>query len=229
VSESAVYAVLADTAMRRALTRPARTSSDFDLNPGLNPGLNPPAKAKAKPLRDAGVLVAIWLRDGGTLGDARVILTQRSAQLRQHPGQVAFAGGKVDNQDDGPIAAALREAREEIALPPEQVEVIGTLAPHETVTGFRVLPVLGLVRGGFTAIAEANEVAEVFAVPLPHLLDLGRYRIEQRRWQGVTRRYYTVPWGPYYIWGATARILHGLAERHNDREQSGATEVVIRP
>ena len=215
MSKSAVYADLADTALRRALRCPAQKTSDFDLNPGLHPR----GKPGSRPLRDAGVLVAIWLRCGDSLNDAQVILTQRSAQLKHHPGQVAFAGGKVDPQDDGPISAALREAREEIALPTARVEVIGTLAPHQTVTGFQVLPVLGLIRGSFTPIAEANEVAEVFAVPLTHLLDLRRYRIEQRRWQGVARRYYTVPWGPYYIWGATARILHGLAERFADTER----------
>ena len=192
--------------IRRALLRPARPSSDFDLNAAILP---PGVRPKPRALRDAGVLVAIWQRPGG----ARVILTQRSPQLKHHPGQVAFAGGKVDADDDGPIAAALREAQEEIALPPGHVDILGTLPAHETVTGFRVLPVLGLIRDDFTPKAEAGEVAEIFTVPLAHVLDRSRYRIEERQWQGVTRRYYTVPWGPYYIWGATARMLRQLAER----------------
>ena len=195
--------------IRRALTRPAKPSSDFDLNPAILP---PGVRLKPRALREAGVLVAIWLRDRG----AQVILTQRSPQLKHHPGQVAFPGGKVDPTDDGPVAAALREAHEEIALPPDRVEMLGTLPAHETVTGFRVLPVLGLVRGDFTPLAEAGEVAEVFTVPLGHILDRSRYRIEQRQWQGVTRSYYTVPWGPYYIWGATARMLRALAEQVAD-------------
>lgn len=201
--------------IRRALLRPARPSSDFDLNHHqiLPPGVLP----KTRVLRDAGVLVAIWLRPGG----ARVILTQRSPQLKHHPGQVAFAGGKVDAHDDGPIAAALREAHEEIALPPDHVDVLGTLPAHETVTGFRVLPVLGLIRDDFTPKAEAGEVAEIFTVPLSHVLDRSRYRIEERQWQGVTRKYYTVPWGPYYIWGATARMLRALAEQVAAEQAAG--------
>lgn len=187
--------------MRRALTRPAHPSSDFDLNPGIRP--------KPRELREAGVLVAVWLRADGP----QVILTQRSPQLKHHPGQVAFPGGNVDPVDDGPVAAALREAHEEIALPPDRVEVLGTLPSHETVTGFRVSPALGLIRGSFTPIAEAGEVAEVFTVPLSHVLDPAQYRVEQRQWQGVSRSYYAVPWGPYYIWGATARMLRALAEQ----------------
>ncbi|MFT4148749.1 MAG: CoA pyrophosphatase [Paracoccaceae bacterium] len=183
------------------MTRPASPSSDFDLNAGHRP--------QGRSLRQAGVLVAVWLRPEG----ARVILTQRSPQLKHHPGQVAFAGGKVDPGDDGPVGAALREAQEEIGLPPDLVEVLGTLPAHETVTGFSVTPVLGLIRQDFHPVAEAGEVAEVFTVPLSHVLDRSRYRIERRRWQGAWRQYYVVPWGPYYIWGATARMLRALAEQ----------------
>jgi 8-oxo-dGTP pyrophosphatase MutT (NUDIX family) len=110
-------------------------------------------------------------------------------------------------------AAALREAREEIGLDPAQVEIIGALPMHETVTGFAITPFVGLVRGDWSPIPEAGEVEEVFAVPLHHVLDPARFAIERRQWMGVWRRYYAVPYGPYYIWGATARILRGLAER----------------
>ncbi|MEY4984306.1 MAG: hypothetical protein RIR62_2572 [Pseudomonadota bacterium] len=192
----------AEVRLREALGRPARPSSDFDLNPAI---ALPPGRV----LRPAGVLVAVWLTDGG----ARLILTKRSSHLKHHPGQIAFAGGKVDAGDDGPVGAALREAWEEIALPRAQVEVLGCLPPHETVTGFAVTPVLALVRGAVDFRPEAGEVDEAFTVPLSHVLDVTRYHIERRRWRGEWRRYYAVPYGPYYIWGATARILRGLADR----------------
>lgn len=188
--------------LRAALARPAGPSSDFDLNPGIRP----PAD---KPLRPAAVLVPVWLRDDGP----RLILTKRASHLKHHPGQIAFPGGKVDATDKGPKAAALRETHEEIGLPPDRVEVLGTLPIHETVTGFAITPFVGLLRGPFIPIPEAGEVEEVFTVPLAHVLAPTRFAIERRSWMGEWRRFYTVPYGPYYIWGATARILRGLAER----------------
>jgi 8-oxo-dGTP pyrophosphatase MutT (NUDIX family) len=188
--------------LRAALSRPAGPSSDFDLNPGIG-------HAAGKPLRPAAVLVPVWLRPGG----ARLILTKRSSRLKHHPGQIAFPGGKVDPADAGPEAAALREAREEIGLDPARVGVLGPLPVHETVTGFAVTPFVGLIRGHFDPLPEAGEVDEVFSVPLSHVLAPARFAIERRQWMGVWRRYYAVPYGPYYIWGATARILRGLAER----------------
>ena len=109
--------------------------------------------------------------------------------------------------------AALREASEEIGLPLGHCEALGAYGPHETVTGFEVTAVVALLRAPFEPRPEAGEVAEVFAVPLAHLADLASYRIEGRRWQGRHRRYWVVPFGPYYIWGATARLLRALAER----------------
>lgn len=188
--------------LRAALTRPARPSSDFDLNPAI---ALPPGRV----LRPAAVLVPVWLCADG----ARLILTKRASHLKHHPGQIALPGGKVDAVDDGPVGAALREAQEEIGLSADLVTVLGTLPTHETVTGFTVTPVLALVRGDFTPVPEAGEVEEAFTVPLSHVLDPACYHIERRRWRGEWRRYYTVPYGPYYIWGATARILRGLADR----------------
>jgi 8-oxo-dGTP pyrophosphatase MutT (NUDIX family) len=188
--------------LRAVLARSAGPSSDFDLNPGMRP----PAD---KPLRPAAVLVPVWLRPEG----AALILTKRSSHLKHHPGQIAFPGGKVDATDTSPKAAALRETQEEIGLPPDRVEILGTLPVHETVTGFAVTPFIGLIRGAFNPTPEAGEVEEVFTVPLSHALTPARFAVERRQWMGVWRRYYAAPYGPYYIWGATARILRGLADR----------------
>ena len=185
-----------------ALALPGRPTSDYDLNPGT-------VLPEGRILRPAAVLVAF--QDGP--GGLRVILTKRASHLKHHPGQIAFPGGKVDATDPSHEAAALREAHEEIGLAPDNVEVLGRLAPHETVTGFAMTPVLGLVRHDFVPTAEAGEVEEVFTVPLSHVLTPANYRVEARLWRGEWRRFYTVPYGPYYIWGATARILRGLAER----------------
>ncbi len=186
--------------LKDALARPAGESSDFDLNPVLLPD--------TRILRAAAVLIAVWLRPDG----ARLILTKRSSHLKHHPGQIAFPGGKVDAGDSGPEAAALREAWEEIGLPPDRVEVLGRLPAHETVTNYMITPILGLIRDDFSPILEAGEVDEVFTVPLAHVLDRENFVIEGRVWKGQPRRYFAVPYGPYYIWGATARILRNLAE-----------------
>lgn len=180
----------------------APATSDFDLNPDV-------VLPEGRKLRPAAVLMPIIQTDRGL----RVILTQRASTLKHHPGQIAFPGGKVDATDTGAAAAALRESHEEIGLDPENVEILGCLPPHETVTGYRVSPFVGRVRAPFTPVSEAGEVAEVFSVPLSFLMAPNAYQIERRRWRGAWRSYYTVPFGPYYIWGATARMLKGLADR----------------
>ena len=186
----------------RALNREGRPSSDYDLNPDALP-------PKGRKLRQAGVLVPIVETTGG----AQLILTMRAPTLKHHPGQIAFPGGKVEDGDDGFVETALREAQEEIGLPREKVDALGCLPAHETVTGFVAAPVLGLISEGFHPRSQDGEVAEVFSVPLDHVLERENYTIQSRRWRGARRHYFTVPWGPYYIWGATARMLRALADR----------------
>lgn len=188
--------------LRRALLRDTPQSSDYDLNPEV---VLPPGRV----LRPAAVLVAVCEGKGG----ASVLLTKRASGLKHHPGQIAFPGGKIDAGDGSPEAAALREAQEEVGLNPALVTLIGRLPAHETVTGYTVTPVLGHIETCFDTRAEAGEVEEVFRVPLAHLAQPGNFRVERRMWRGQWRRYYAVPYGPYYIWGATARMLRALAER----------------
>ncbi|OJY34496.1 8-oxo-dGTP pyrophosphatase MutT (NUDIX family) [Gemmobacter caeni] len=189
-------------ALLAALARFSGESSDFDLNPGT---VLPPGRK----LRPAAVLIAVCEGAGGP----SVLLTKRASGLKHHPGQIAFPGGKIDAGDASAEAAALREAQEEVGLDPALVRVLGQLPAHETVTGYTVVPILGHIRADFTPVPEAGEVEEVFRVPLAHLADPANFRVERRMWRGVWRRYYVVPYGPYYIWGATARMLRGLAER----------------
>jgi len=176
-------------------------SSDYDLNPDLRP--------QGRTLRAAAVLIA--LVDGRA--GPELFLTKRASGLKHHPGQIAFPGGKVDRGDTDVVAAALREAEEEIALPADAVDVLSTMPAHETVTGFKVSPVLGWIRHPFVPVPERGEVEEVFTVPFSHVANRDNYIVESRFYRGVQRQFFTVPYGPYYIWGATARILHMLAER----------------
>ncbi|MDF1854974.1 CoA pyrophosphatase [Pseudooceanicola sp.] len=187
--------------IRAALVEDGGATSDYELNPGVF--------VPDKPTRPAGVLIPIEERDGRLW----VILTKRSSALKHHPGQIAFPGGKVDPGDADATAAALRESEEEIGLPRDNVEVLGCLPEHDTVTNFRIRPVVGRVLAPFDFRPEPGEVEEAFRVPLAHLCTPSKYSTAGRRWQGRTRSYHIVPYGPYYIWGATARMCRVLADR----------------
>ena len=184
--------------LQAALAAETAPSSDFDADPRLAPD---------PPLRDAAVLAAFHEDDG------RLFLTKRAATMRHHPGQIALPGGKVDPGDADAAAAALREAQEEIGLDPRQLTLIGALPPHLTVTRFRITPIVAVIHGPFAPRPEPGEVAEVFTLPFAHIANPAHYRLEGRIWRGDWRAYRVAPYGPYYLWGATARILLGLAER----------------
>lgn len=198
--------VLHDPALARlqraVVQAPATPSSDYDLVPELRAAL--PANRR---LRAAAVLMPVQAQPRGL----HVLLTRRSDQLRHHPGQVAFPGGKVDPGDATPLAAALRESHEEIGLLPTDVQILGAMPPHETVTGFIVTPFIGVVPPDFTPIPEFGEVDEVFAVPLAFLMNRANHRQQARVWNGRMRPYLVMPYGPWYIWGATARMIAALA------------------
>lgn len=179
-------------------------STDFDLNPEVRSAL-----PEARKLRRASVLVPLIERGAGL----NVVLTRRSAELKHHPGQIAFPGGKVEASDASREAAALREAQEEIGLDPAAVSLIGALPCHETVTRFEVTPIVGLITGHFEPVPEAGEVDEVFEVPLAFVMDPANLVIRGRVWHGSMRHYYVIPYGPYYIWGATARMLKMMSDR----------------
>ena len=177
---------------------PAR-AGDHVLNAEL-------ANAKARP---AAVLVPVVAHRGG----ATVLLTQRAVALRDHSGQIAFPGGKIDAADASPLAAALREAEEEIGLDARHIEPLGWLDPYQTGTGYRILPLLARVTPGFSLRIDPREVDAAFEVPLDFLMTPENHLRHSRQWAGRKRFYYAMPWGERYIWGATAGILRNLYER----------------
>lgn len=185
-----------------AMTVPER--GDFDLNPRWRERAGP-----APLLRPAAVLVPIIDRPGGLT----VLLTRRSPNLSSHAGQVAFPGGRIDPEDDGPIGAALRETEEETGIPREFVTPVGLLDPYETGTGFVIVPVVGVLREGCTPRANPHEVDEIFEVPLAFLMDTANHQRHSGTWQGQERRYYAMPYETHNIWGATAGMIVNLRER----------------
>jgi 8-oxo-dGTP pyrophosphatase MutT (NUDIX family) len=159
-------------------------------------------------VRPAAVLVAVVDRPVPV-----VILTERTAGLAIHAGQIAFPGGKIDPGDPNPVGAALREAEEEIGLAQSLIEPIGYLDLYLTFSGFRILPTLARIAPGYTLTLNRSEVAQAFEVPLEFVLQPDNYQRRSRDWKGIIRHYYAIPYQDHYIWGVTAGILRNLYER----------------
>ncbi|MGH1408190.1 MAG: CoA pyrophosphatase [Aeromonas sp.] len=159
-------------------------------------------------LSPAAVLIPVVMRDKGL----SVLLTRRSPRLRHHGGQISFPGGRQDPGDENLIATALRETEEELGIPPRLIEVIGTLNPLNTVSRFEVLPVLGLLDGNYPLIPNADEVEYAFEVPLTHLLDRRNHLPLTIVRGGKPHTLYWISWHQHFIWGATASMIHQLAQ-----------------
>lgn len=159
-------------------------------------------------LRDAAVLVPLVDHPDGMC----VLLTQRTAGLPHHAGQVAFPGGRLDDTDRDPVHTALREAEEEIGLPPGEVDVVGRLDDYITGTGYVVAPIVGFVEPGKKYVPDPSEVDDVFEVPLNFFMDPANHKRETKQWKGIERTFYAMPWNGWYIWGATAAMLVNLYE-----------------
>jgi 8-oxo-dGTP pyrophosphatase MutT (NUDIX family) len=156
----------------------------------------------------AAVLVPIIARE-----ELTVLLTQRTEHLAKHAGQISFPGGKIDADDDGPVAAALREAEEEIGLSARFIEPLGFLDSYRTGTGYRIVPVVALVQPQFTLALNVEEVSDAFEVPLAFLMDEVNHQRHAREWRGRQRQFYAIPYLNRYIWGATAGIIKNMHER----------------
>ncbi len=157
-------------------------------------------------IRPAAVLVGILPRDGG----ATALLTLRPDTMATHAGQVAFPGGKVDPLDLDEVAAALREAQEEVGVTPDDVQILGKAAPYVTGTRFRITPVVALLPHDFVPMPDPTEVADVFETPLEFLMNAGNHRTGEAMYMGKSRRYYEMPHNGYRIWGVTAGIIRRL-------------------
>jgi 8-oxo-dGTP pyrophosphatase MutT (NUDIX family) len=187
-----------------ALTDPSAGGArgDLDLNPDVW------RRAGVKATKPAAVLVPVIDR-----AEPTVLLTLRTAELASHAGQVAFPGGKIDPGDESPVAAALREAKEETGLLPGLIEPIGYLDLYLTFSGFRILPTVAWVKPEFMLDLNPREVTEAFEVPLEFLMTPSNYRRKTRDWNGFARDYYEIPFENRYIWGITAGILRNLYQR----------------
>jgi 8-oxo-dGTP pyrophosphatase MutT (NUDIX family) len=198
----------------------ARARLSFDIPPGLNDAsIVPPSGdpgtdrmleiiAREQPIRPAAVLIAVVDHPQPT-----VLLTQRSAHLNDHAGQISFPGGKIDPTDATPLDAALREAWEEVGLVSEFIDPIGYLDLYGTGFGYRILPTVARVRPGFKLRISAAEVDDAFEVPLAFLMDAANHQVHSKEYRGIMRSYYAMPFEERYIWGATAGMLRVLYER----------------
>ncbi len=187
-------------ALDRAVTP---STGDHSLNPWT---ISTDFLARA---RAAAVLVGLVVRDG----DVRVLLTQRTGDLRDHAGQIAFPGGKMDRNDLSPSATAIRETEEEVGLPGRVIDVLGYLDPYLTRTGFRIIPVVARIDPPFKLALNPAEVVDAFEVPFAFLMDAANHQLKQREWLGKQRSFYAIEHGERMIWGITAGILRVLYER----------------
>jgi 8-oxo-dGTP pyrophosphatase MutT (NUDIX family) len=198
----------------------ARARLRFDIPAGLtDPSLVPASGdqgtdrmleivAREQPIRPAAVLIAVVDHPQPT-----VLLTQRSAHLNDHAGQISFPGGKIEATDASPLDAALRESWEEVGLDREFIDPIGYLDLYGTAFGFRILPTVARVRPGFSLRISAAEVDDAFEVPLAFLMNPANHQLHSKEFRGIERWYYAMPYEERYIWGATAGILRVLYER----------------
>ena len=184
-------------------------AQQFQSVDGWMPELHTEARFVDKELADASVLIPIVMRKSPT-----VLLTQRTAHLSSHSGQIAFPGGKADATDSSPIVTALRETQEEVGLSANYIDVLGHLPLYTTGSAFRVTPVVALVREGFTLAPNDHEVADVFEVPLEFLMNPANHRRHAVHWEGARREWYSMPYQDQtqerFIWGATAGMLRNL-------------------
>lgn len=179
------------------LVPPPYVGSDFALNDLDQPPVELRAAAVLVPLVDrAGVL--------------SVLLTQRTEDMPSHAGQIAFPGGRRQAEDPSLVVTALRETEEEVGIDRSFVEVVGPIDTYVTRTGYAVTPIIGFVRPAFTLKPDPREVADIFEVPLAFFLDPANHHVHSRTWQGRERRYYAMPYGERYVWGATAGMIKNL-------------------
>ena len=181
--------------------------------PGITEVVDEPVPAEVRERllsgrRPAAVLIPILQQ--GPQEPLRLLLTQRTAHLRDHAGQISFPGGGL-NPGEGASAGALREAQEEIGLDPARVEIFGQMPQYQTGTGFSVSPMIGFVQTPCDLVPDAGEVADIFDVPLDFILDPRNMRQETRFYRGAWRSFLAVPWSGRYIWGATAGMLAQLS------------------
>jgi 8-oxo-dGTP pyrophosphatase MutT (NUDIX family) len=160
-------------------------------------------EAARGPLKPAAVLLLVVNHPG----DPTVVFTQRTAHLADHGGQISFPGGRVDEDDRTPEHTALREAEEEVGIPADRIEILGRLPEYRTGTGYSVTPIVGWAEPPLTFRPDPHEVADVFEVPLAFLLDAGNHRYESAFYKGRMRKYWAMPYGERFIWGATAGML----------------------
>lgn len=195
---------------RRVVADPRTVDLDDYGDHRWNPGHPRLHEVRGLKLRDAAVLIPVVDRPG----EASVILTKRNEALRNHSGQVAFPGGRIDPTDLSAEFAALREADEEIGLPTEEVEIIGRMPDYVSGSGYRIAPVIGIVRHGFHLTINHDEVETVFEVPLGFLMDPANHMRSSREWNGIAWAFFDMPYGGQRIWGVTAGIIRSMYERY---------------